>query len=332
MKKILIGLIVSMMSLSVSAQTLKFHNEKFKIVQFTDIHYVQGNPASKQAIECINEVVKAEQPDLIVLTGDIIYSKPGDFALQSILNVLADLHTPFCMISGNHDVEQDTPLTKLYDMAQKAPYSVMPARTGSLFDYTLPIYSQNGATPEALLYAFDTHGGAQVKGIGNYRWFTFNQLAWYRNQSAAYKKRHGGKTIPALAFMHYPLPEYNEAVANTQVVMYGTRMEKAFAPSLNSGMFAMMKEMGDVMGVFCGHDHDNDYSLMYYNVMLAHGRYSGGNTEYNHLRNGARVIVLYENKRVFETWIHERGGQILYQTTYPTSYKKDNWKLRTGTR
>ena len=109
-------------------------------------------------------------------------------------------------------------------------------------------------------------------------------------------------------------------------------MEKAYAPNLNSGMFTAVKECGDVMGVFCGHDHDNDYSLMYYRVLLAHGRFSGGNTEYNHLRNGARIIVLHEGQRNFDTYIRERGGQILYQTTYPDSYTKDNWKKRDGTR
>ena len=40
-------------------------------------------------------------------------------------------------------------------------------------------------------------------------------------------------------------------------------MEKACAPKLNTGMFAAMKEAGDVMGVFVGHDHDNDYAVMW---------------------------------------------------------------------
>ncbi len=96
-------------------------------------------------------------------------------------------------------------------------------------------------------------------------------------------------------------------------------------------MFAAMKECGDVMGVFCGHDHDDDYSLMYYHVLLAHGRFSGGNTVYNHLRNGARVIVLKEGQRSLDTWIRERGGQVVDKTSYPSSYTKDNWKLRNST-
>jgi predicted MPP superfamily phosphohydrolase len=258
MKKILFLLITAFIGMNINAQDLKFHNGTFKIVQFTDLHFKLHVEASKVALECIDEVLNTETPDLVVFTGDIVYSHPGDSALQAVLDVVSAHKIPFVMTFGNHDGEQ--------------------------------------------------------------------------SRSEAYTSQNGNRPVPAIAFFHIPLPEFNMAVENTQCVLYGTRMEKAYSPNLNSGMFTAIKECGDVMGVFCGHDHDNDYSVMYYGVLLAHGRFSGGNTEYNHLRNGARVIVLKEGKRELETWIHERGGQILYKTTYPTSYVKDNWKARSTTR
>lgn len=33
---------------------------------------------------------------------------------------------------------------------------------------------------------------------------------------------------------------------------------------------------------------------MWKGILLAYGRFTGGNTEYNHLPNGARVIVMKE--------------------------------------
>ena len=36
-----------------------------------------------------------------------------------------------------------------------------------------------------------------------------------------------------------------------------------------------MKECGDVRAVFVGHDHDNDYCVMWQGIMLAYGRFSG---------------------------------------------------------
>lgn len=41
-------------------------------------------------------------------------------------------------------------------------------------------------------------------------------------------------------------------------------------------LFTSVKECGDVMGIFVGHDHDNDYAVAYKEVLLAYGRYTGG--------------------------------------------------------
>lgn len=49
---------------------------------------------------------------------------------------------------------------------------------------------------------------------------------------------------------------------------------------------------------------------------------------YNHLSNGARVIVLEEGKRTFSTWIRLKGGEIVNKTVYPDSYVKDDWRKR----
>jgi hypothetical protein len=315
------------------AQTpLKFHDGWFKIVQFTDLHYVVGNAKSDQAAQCIREVVMDEKPDLVFVTGDILYSSPGDTCLKAVLAVMESLNVPYCMVLGNHDPEQHTPVTVLYDLMARSPHCVMPARQGTSLDYVLPIQASRSARTAALVYGFQSYARSKMKGVGGYQWFTWRQLSWYRERSQWYKSKNGGRTLPAVAFMHYPLPEYNYALDNPQCPLYGARMERAYAPTLNSGMFTQMKEMGDVMAVFCGHDHDDDYSVMYYGVLLAHGRFSGGNTEYNHLRNGARVIVLHEGKRSLDTWIHERDGAIVNSTHFPADYVKDNWKARKGTR
>ena len=48
------------------AQELRFNsNHKFKIVQFTDIHWISDNPASEEAGERMREVLDAERPDLV---------------------------------------------------------------------------------------------------------------------------------------------------------------------------------------------------------------------------------------------------------------------------
>lgn len=328
-RKLILGLTMLMCIGQAFAQnTLRFKKGLFKIVQITDLHYKLGVKASEQGLACVREMVQTEKPDLVVVTGDIIYSAPADSTLSVVLKTFAQLGVPFCMTFGNHDYDFKTPAVALYNQMQKTPNCVMPVLQGKNTDYSLPILSSNGKRTAAVLYCIDTHNKPAIGGIGGYQWISHNQITWYRQRSMVYKQKNGGKPVPSLAFLHIPLPEFNYATANTQCPMYGSRLEKAYSPSLNSGMFASIKEMGDIMGVFCGHDHDNDYAVSYFNVLLAHGRFSGGNTEYNHLTRGARVIVLKEGKREFDTWIREVGGNVLYRTTYPKSYVKDNWRKR----
>lgn len=308
--------------------TLKFRNGYFKIVQLTDLHYKLGVKASQQALDCIREMVTEEKPDLVMVTGDLIYSMPADSTLSVVLSTLSSLGVPFAITFGNHDYDFKAPSAALYAQMQKTPHCVMPVQQGKNLDYSLPVMSSNGKRTAAVLYCIDTHNRSSIAGVDGYQWITQSQITWYRQRSSVYKQQNGGKPLPALAFMHIPIPEYNYATDNTQCPMYGSRLERAYAPSLNSGMFTAMKEQGDVMGVFCGHDHDNDYAVAYYGILLAHGRFSGGNTEYNHLKSGARVIVLKEGKREFDTWIRERGGNTLYYTTFPKSYVKDDWRKR----
>ena len=328
-RKLILGLTMLMCIGQAFAQnTLRFKKGQFKIVQITDLHYKLGVKASEQGLACVREMVETEKPDLVVVTGDIIYSAPADSTLSVVLKTFAQLGVPFCMTFGNHDYDFKTPAVALYNQMQKTPNCVMPVLQGKNTDYSLQILSSNGKRTAAVLYCIDTHNKPAIGGIGGYQWISHNQITWYRQRSTVYKQKNGGRPVPSLAFLHIPLPEFNYATDNTQCPMYGSRLEKAYSPSINSGMFASIKEMGDIMGVFCGHDHDNDYAVSYFNVLLAHGRFSGGNTEYNHLKRGARVIVLKEGKREFDTWIREVGGNVLYRTTYPKSYVKDDWRKR----
>lgn len=302
---------------------------KFKIVQFTDVHFKYGNPASNAALERINEVLDAEQPDLVIFTGDVIYSAPADSGMVQVLEQVSKRKLPFVVTFGNHDDEQGLSRQQLYDIIRKVPGCLMPDRgTASSPDYALTVKSSSNPQKDAaVLYCMDSRSYSPLKDVKGYAWLTFDQVNWYRQQSAAFTAQNGGQPIPALAFFHIPVPEYHEAVADENSTIRGTRMEEACAPRINSGMFAAMKEGGDVMGIFVGHDHDNDYAVMWKNILLAYGRYTGGNTVYNHLPNGARVIVLDEGARTFTSWIRQKGG-IVDEISYPSTFVKDDWTKR----
>lgn len=331
MKQILFSLLfllAGLLSSNAQQPSLKFNkNGKFKIVQFTDVHYIHNNPKSAISIERINEVLDAEKPDLVLFTGDIIYGQPAEESLRTILNLAAERKIPFGVTFGNHDDEQGLSRTQLLDITKSIPYNLTDSVKGvpGASNYILPVKSSNGDKQVAILYCMDSHAYSQIKEIGGYDYIKFDQVQWYRDSSSKFTKQNSGTPVPSLAFFHIALPEYNQAASDETAILVGTRKEKACAPLLNSGMFASMKEMGDVQGVFVGHDHDDDYAVYWKGILLAYGRYTGGDTVYNNLSNGARVIEMTEGEEGFKTWIHLKDNDIINKVNYPSDFikKKD---------
>ena len=127
--------------------SLKFNkNGEFKIVQFTDIHFKYGNPASDIALKRINEVLDAERPDLVVFTGDVVYAAPADTAMRTVLACASSRKLPFAVTFGNHDNEQGKTHAELYDIIRSMPYNIQPDRgTVESPDYVLVVKSSIGS-------------------------------------------------------------------------------------------------------------------------------------------------------------------------------------------
>ena len=301
---------------------LKFNaNHKFKIVQFTDIHWKYGNPASDEAGERMAEVLDAEKPDLVVFTGDLIFAKPAREGLDKALEATITRGIPFAVTWGNHDDEQDLSRKELSEhIATKAGNltSTVEGISG-VTNYTLSVKSTDGKRDAAVLYIFDSNSYSPIKKVKGYDWIKHDQVEWYRQTSKAFTAANNGKPLPALAFFHIPLPEFHEAAQNESAYFVGTRKEKACAPEINTGLAAAMLEAGDVMGVFVGHDHVNDYVVDWRGILLGYGRFTGGATVYHDIPegNGARVIELTENSRTIKTWIRIKGGKVINEVNYP---------------
>ena len=243
------------------SQDLKFgEDKKFKIVQFTDVHWKADSIASEEAGERMSEVLDAEKPDLVIFTGDVIFGKPADKSMRCALEPTIKRGIPFAVTFGNHDDELGMSRKELYDFIKDMPGNLTSTVEGlsGVTNFILPVKASDGSQDAALLYVFDSHSYATLKGIKGYGWIKHDQVQWYIDESKKFTEANGGIPLTALSFFHIPLPEFHEAVQNEGSFLIGTRKEKACAPEINTGLFAAMKEAGDALGVFVGHDHGND--------------------------------------------------------------------------
>ncbi len=291
---------------------LKFRNDyRFKIVQFTDIHWHNGEEPDQQSAALMRQIVTAESPDLIVLTGDILAGGGCNDAadsLRQVIKVVEEADIPWAAVLGNHDDEGTADRHELMDIMQQSSLSLTqpgPSTVPGVGNYVLPIQSSDGSSTTAVLYFIDSGSYAQTD-IDGYDWIKREQIAWYLQESQKFTAE-AGHPLPALAFFHIPIPEYDEVWDFH--TCYGVKYESVCAPRVNTGFFAAMHEAGDVMGTFVGHEHINDFWGNLHGIRLCYGRATGYNTygKEGFLRGG-RIIVLQEGTRQFETWLRLDDG------------------------
>lgn len=315
---ILAALAAAFVGTAASAQSgrLDFHEDgSFRIVQFTDTHLDPGTPErnaqAEKTFSRISRVVRSQNPDLIVFTGDVVTGCPAEKMWKRLTDSLDVFGVPYVVVFGNHDSEQNLTRRQLADQVLASGFSLnVKNRDKELADIEIPVQGR-GKNPGAVLYFMDSHSNSPREDIDGYAWFHDSQVQWMRRRNAAMTAANGGHAVPALAFFHICLPEYAEAWRNGENSHIGRAAEDECPGALNTGMFAAMVEGGSVMGTFVGHDHDIDYVVAEKGVALGYGRYSGDNTTYNNLRPGARIIDLKDGSRSFVTWILEDDGRIV---------------------
>ncbi|MGN0521110.1 MAG: hypothetical protein ACI4IQ_00585 [Eubacterium sp.] len=96
-------------------------------------------------------------------------------------------------------------------------------------------------------------------------------------------EKNNGVMPKSLAFFHMPLQEYKDAwfeyvdnnYEDTENVkyIYGKAGEVdvvVYSSKNNYGFFDKAKELGSTQGIFCGHDHLNNFSLEYKGIRLTY--------------------------------------------------------------
>ena len=285
--------IVTSLLLFVSCQN------SYKILQLTDLHLQLFHPDQVEEVFArMDSLVRWEDPDLITVTGDLVYSTPSDTLMRIITDRLDSYARPWVIIYGNHDHEHGCTRQQLAQIIVSCKHTLNTlGPDGSLADMEIPAGNWR-------LFFLDSHAySTDPVDYSNfsYAWFTDEQVRWVRETAG----KHPDK--PSIAFFHIPFPEHAEV---TDYV--GNWTEAVCCGKYNPGMFDAMRETGFV-AAFCGHDHDNDFIAPYQGLALAYGRYSGSDGEYNHLPKGARVIVLHRGSKHFDTWIREGSGEIKYR-------------------
>jgi hypothetical protein len=282
-------------------------------------------------------VLEAEQPDLVILTGDLVSGwqwnkkQKGWFEglHQRLTQPMISHSVPWAIALGNHDAEADLTRREIVTLDRRSSLSRTlhgPLDIPGASNYYLPVFAHDRDQVLAYLWVFDS-GDSNCLGVPGWGCVHPAQVEWYHKTSKLLTQKQG-RIVPALAFMHIPPPEFMD-VWNYENCYGRLKDEGVCCFSVNTGLFSAMKAAGDIRGVYCGHDHNNDYWGVFHNITLGYGRktgYGAYGPPAGWLR-GARVIELSHDP-VFKhvSWIRQEDlsvvtSQLLHQPGTNQTFK-----------
>lgn len=265
----------------------------------------------KMALNAVAAMIIAEKPDLVVVTGDISYATPLSITFNNkapaeiFASLMETLGVYWVPVFGNHDSESynfyNRKAISEYYGSNDLKYCLFQSGDENIYGYgnsVINVRNTDGVMTQSL-YLIDSNSypGVTFFGLGGkYDNIHENQIAWYKNtcellnaQNKAYiekiyaddevKKNEALEqfgVIKSLVFMHIPPIEYAYAWDEYQkggavTYYYGYQGEKVCHPAEDDLFFETMVDVGSTKGVFCGHDHINNYSIEYKGIRLTYG-------------------------------------------------------------
>lgn len=314
----------------------KFNNSgKFKVMQIADTHFVgvhenhEGRlrmatqEFAEEALRNITSMLEEEKPDLVIHTGDIIYSAPAKENLKYILSPMAKLHIPFAVTLGNHDEEFGLTRQEVFDYVRTLPSNINTPSIPGIHNCSNNIItlSTKDNKLKRVFYLLDS-GRKFAEKPTCYDFIRHDQIEWYCKKSEYFKQQNGGENVPGMMFMHIPVREYKDGLRDTKRILRGNFGEEPGSSLYNSGLFSATVERGDIDAFVFGHDHDSDCALMYMNKFLIYGRFSGYNSVYNNLKpGGVRLFEFSEKEAGFRSWIRLFTKEKQQDYHYPEGFK-----------
>lgn len=271
-------------------------DEDFVILNLTDIQLGEENVFAKDgtySFELITKLVNDLKPDLITLSGDNAW---GYISYIETIELLESFGIPWAPVMGNHDGQgTGTEFWAAYKLsnAENCLFEFGPKDMG-YGNYIINI-TEKGKIVHTL-FMMDTHGYAdfEVDGetVEGYDHLWDNQQEWYKWAVNGIKDLNGGEVVESTVIFHIPVREYadaweqvsvNKTEENThgigdvknKLFLFGNKTEDCCPSPVNNGFFNLCKELGSTKNILVGHDHVNDFSVMYDGIRLSYSLKSG---------------------------------------------------------
>lgn len=273
----------------------KTGDEPFKILMFTDTHlaWLDKKQPLKNQTRTVEEMVnniRREKPDLVVFGGDNVTSGFNRIRSYQFGRIFEKLGVYWGGTLGNHEGDNTFSIRRNTMVRIFSSYKHCLMRQGKAdvdgdCNYVIRILNGDNSLKQAVicLDSFDEMSDEMKKEHGFdpsesvYDVIKPSQIDWYKSQIADMKQTYG--KCPSFVVMHIPLTQYADAAAAVEKgeaqFLWGDKREGVCCGGYDSGLFEAIKQSDSTTTVFCGHDHLNNFGVLYEGITLTYIEPSG---------------------------------------------------------
>lgn len=277
---------------------IELNKEEVKILQLTDLHLTYGfDYLDRQTYKLIDSLIKHEEPDIIVVTGDLFMSILGKQLLTKFIKFMEQYKIPWTFIFGNHEIDYHKSMEEIVNVVYSIDTSYLYFHHGPKLSNNnshghsnFKLKLTNNGTPILYLYMLDSKANRTDGVIDQnfpYDYVSVDQVNWYKEEVLT-------DTVESLLFVHIPLMEYLEYPEEPG--------EQIWPQGLNTGLFDEIVSANKTRAVFVGHDHLNNFEFIYQEILLAYGNATGYNS-YGTNPKGARIIIYNSITKELNTYL-----------------------------
>ena len=312
--------------------------EKLRVLQLTDMQVIDSSQKrfpdrlseaetekwkpenmGKMLFDGMDKLVAESKPDLIIITGDIIYGEFDDKgnSLLAFVEKMESYGIPWAPVWGNHDNECVLGVDWQCEQFEKAEHCLFKkGTTDGCSNYIIGIQDVHG-TLLRLIYMTDTNGCANASALSLQQGvipkvgFTPAQAEWMRQSYLDITQKYN-KTVPSFVCFHIEVIDYLQILiekgyyslenfAPVEIVNgedFGDIHERMWAGENPIEMLSTFQAI-HTDGTFFGHSHVNDASVVAKGIRWTFGLKTGTYDYHEKQKLGGVLITLQERASKF---------------------------------
>lgn len=257
----------------------------FRVLMFTDTHLNGKKATDIQTVSYIVKNVTEQKPDLVIFGGDNVSSGFNKKRNNEFAELMEKLGVYWAAVLGNHEGDGLFAVSREENVEIFSSYDHCLMRNGAdgvdgNGNYTINVLGSDNKLLQVFFLmdsgSYMTDEAKKEYGVTKdgevYDGVKTSQVNWYKTKHDSVEAEYG--KFKSVTVVHIPPYQAEKEYAEGDF-LYGDKREGVCESGFDSGLLDALIQKGSAQAVYFGHDHVNNFGVMYNNILLSYIQPSG---------------------------------------------------------